>query len=96
MKTPKKIKACGADYKVVFHRKLCGDKGEPLFGQADCNNYTIHLEMGMSRQKKQEVLLHEILHIIDFNKGFKLGEKGVNNLTLELIQVIRDNKIKIS
>lgn len=96
MKIPRKIKACGAEYKVMFHRNLCGDKGQPLFGQADCNGYTINLEYGMDKQKKQEVILHEILHIIDFNKGFNLGEKGVNNLTLELIQVIRDNKIKIS
>jgi len=96
MKIPKKVKLCGADFQIVFKRKLIDSDGNSLLGLCDVNNCVIFLQTGMESQKRFEVFFHEVLHAIDENMCFGLGEKKVNNLAIEIIRFIKDNKITIS
>jgi hypothetical protein len=41
MKIPKKVKLCGADFQIVFKRKLIDSDGNSLLGLCDVNNIEI-------------------------------------------------------
>ena len=96
MKIPKTIQLCGKTFKIV-NKKCIKDKslhdGGELLGMADSNACKIYLVTRLNSEKKAEVFLHECMHIIDIDKGFGLGESKVNNLTIEILSLIRSNKL---
>ena len=94
MRTPKLMKICGKNVKIVF-KKYLNDGKDDLLGLADVNNNVIYLRTRMEEQKRLEVLIHECFHFIDETMLFGMGEKKVNNWAIEVIRLIKDNKIKI-
>ena len=69
-----------------------------FLGQADDVRDTIDIaEMYKDRKishcQKQETLLHEILHHIDYKYSIGIGEKKIKTLCPAIFQVLRDNKL---
>jgi hypothetical protein len=93
MKIPKTIQLCGKTFKIVYKKNLTSERGDDLLGLADVDGCKIYLLQRTNPEKKVEVFLHECLHIIDTDKIFGLGESKVNNLTIEILSLIRNNKL---
>jgi hypothetical protein len=96
MRIPKTVRIGGKVFTITYKSRL-NDKdlhdGADLLGKADINACKIFLLRGLSKEKKKEIFLHEVLHIIDTDKGFNLNEKKVNNLAIEILDFIISNKI---
>lgn len=94
MNLPKVIKVCGHDIHIKYKKGLNVD-GIEAWGVYDDAKATIWLRMGMDRTRKMEILLHELIHAIDHIQVLNLSEKAVKALGVEVLAVIRNNKLKI-
>lgn len=63
--------------------KTMGDR----LGDSDPDGLTIRLRKFLRRSKAREILLHEIIHLCDF----QIPEKWVDRLAPILLGVLRDN-----
>jgi hypothetical protein len=94
MRIPKTVTIAGYVVKVIYKRGLVCD-GVECWGVYDYNKNVIYLKTGMEKTRKEEVFLHECIHAISDILGLKLSEKAVNLLGVELLALLRNNKIKI-
>jgi len=97
MKIPKKIRISGIDYKIRIEKV---GKIPPLMknhadGQSDYESCEIYLDSKLDRQRMFQVLLHEILHIIEWNSGWDngLSECQIVGISNSLYQILKDNKL---
>ncbi len=93
MKIPNKIKVAGLDYSVKIDDNM--HQKEDLAGQHDGNALVIRLQnKNYNPQVTEQTFFHEILHAINTaycNK--ELNEKQVNNISVGLYQVLKDNNL---
>lgn len=97
MNIPKKLKVGGHTYTVNIVKgdnALCSPQ---YLGRTSHNKNTIDLEEEIPDSKREEVFLHEILHIC-FDQGgidreYKEEEYLVNTLSNQLYSILKDNKI---
>lgn len=97
-KAPASIKIGGQFYSVEEAKELRNDKGEPLFGDCDEDILQIRYEKGMRRGKRQEIILHEVLHLVMSDLGLEkeAEEKLVTISSKSLLQILRDNPQLVS
>lgn len=99
MRIPKKLDILGHPTRVVYTgRELSLDDGEVTIGMAHVItdqisiNHTFDGEP-ISEHTQAVLLLHEILHLIDWKLGFEWTEEQVKGCSEVLLQVIRANKL---
>ena len=99
MRIPKRVDILGSPTKVVYTgRELALDDGEVTIGMAHVLtdqisiNHTFEGEH-ISEHNQATILLHEILHHIDFKLHLDLTEEQVVGCSVALLQVIRANKL---
>ena len=96
MEFPKNVKVGGMEYKIIFpyqYTERCDEMGQACHGigvirvaNRDSSGEEIH------NDRSKEVLLHEIMHIIDWvYNSQKMEEDTVDRMSHGLFQVIRDN-----
>lgn len=99
MKIPKKLKIIGFEWQVKESQAIA-DEGN-CFGSTHTQNQIIYLEPKSPLQKKEQVLLHEILHAIWWQQGLgirfkdkkEIEEEVVTTLSQGLYQVLKDNNL---
>lgn len=83
-----KVKVVGKTYLVNFvdRKELPNDYGE-------CNNETqiIRVRKDNHGETQADVLLHEIIHAVDFAVNSDMTERQVHSIATGLLQVILDN-----
>ena len=91
MKIPKKIKIGGhwLDIGYKSESKDRYDKSGSRFGW----EHKLILQVDMPISKQESILLHEILHEIDFQHSLELSERQVATIAECLYQVITDNDL---
>jgi len=99
MKIPEKIKIGGFIWEVIESDDIANESA--TFGSTHFHHQKIFLEAGENQQKKEQCLLHEIMHAIFWQTGLekRLDNKEVNITEEEFItavsnglyQVIKDN-----
>lgn len=74
-------------------RKEGHDPDEMIkWGEVTYEKNKINLWSGLSPQKKEQTLIHEMLHAIFHEAGFDLdNEDEVNRISIVLHQVLKDN-----
>ena len=85
---PKRILILGKRFKVVAHTKesLPDEAGlTKIMEQELCFRTDDHFE------GQRDTLLHEVIHGIELQLGYKLTEAQVSGLAAGLLQVLRDN-----
>jgi hypothetical protein len=93
MKIPKVLSICGHDIKVVIKPGELKVDGSPVWGWYDDKNHTICLNKGMAKTRQMEVLLHEAIHAVSSIHCLALTEKQVKLLGIEILALIRNNKL---
>jgi hypothetical protein len=94
MALPKKIIVAGHTVKIQYLKDMSLGETE-IWGLYDDDRHIISLRTGMEESRKMEVFLHECIHAIDHIHGLGLTEKAVNLLGIELLALIRNNKIDV-
>lgn len=64
---------------------------EPLDGTCDPNKKEIKLRGDMSERSTVSALLHEVLHLLSFERGLELTEAQVLGLELGLLRILELN-----
>ena len=89
MKTlPKKIHYSGFDYEVIEVERL---DGRETWGRTSFESQTIHIEKGISFQRKMQTLIHEILHIAYHHTSNVLDDKTI--ITLKMLVFLNSGNL---
>ena len=88
MRIPRKVRILGQIYTVQYKDEMEGDMGE-----CDYVNNRITLLKGMSEEKLMQTFLHEIVHAIEKSMNLNLKEQQVDNISLGLYQILKENNI---
>lgn len=86
MKIPKTLKIGAHIYKVLL---VDGEDIEKDCGEQNPVRQVIKIRKDMPQTQKEEVLLHEIIHVINIS----LSEETVGFLSQALYQALKDNKL---
>jgi hypothetical protein len=87
----KKIKIGYQVYDYIEVNELFNDNNESLLGQISYKDKRIHLKKGLADEVWAEVILHEILHGVDFIVLNNLEEKQINQLGIGLAFLLKQN-----
>ena len=82
---PKKIYFQNGYYSVKFRKNF------RYAGLTDANTKTITLCDGMSRRATFSTLIHELLHLIEFEYPVKLKHKTIYKLEQAITEIMLDN-----
>lgn len=87
------IKVGGLIYKIIIKEHFKAyDDDRNLWGYCDYEQQEIYIRESLSKQKKKQVLIHELTHAIFEQAGYKeQDEDMINRVSLVLHQVLLDN-----
>ncbi|WP_243356911.1 hypothetical protein [Bacillus litorisediminis] len=91
---PNKVKVAGIEYETVYKDfiEINGDRNYQ--GSCDYLNTQIDILQDLSETKKEQVFVHELIHAVFHEAGFKeQDEDMVNRLGIVLYQVLKDNHL---
>lgn len=94
---PEKVAILGLDYKVEVVEVVDGQ--EALWGKIDYENLSIRIDASLSDARKQQTLLHEILHGILEELGYRKlneDENAVQGIAAVLYCVLKSQTISFS
>ena len=88
MKIPRKIRMDGVDWKII---KTSNDLNSNIMG----TTYPHAKEILLSTDSGQieSTFLHEVVHVIDLDRGLELSENQVQSLASGLYAAIVDNNL---
>lgn len=82
---PTKIYYQSECYKVKFKRNL------DCFGKTDGNRKEIVIKANLSARETMATLVHELLHVIEFETPIKLKHKNIYKLERAIVDMLLDN-----
>lgn len=82
---PKFIYLRGERYKLRFIKNLAD------LGETDSETQTIKIRSGMSKNETFRTVIHEILHVVEFEWPVRLKHKTVYQLEEAIFSLIMDN-----
>lgn len=90
MEIPKTVKIAGIIYKVEEVEDLAAIQG--IIGRLLEDKAIISLEKSLSKERKEQVFVHEVLHGIFREAGFDSQDEDlINRVAIVLHQVLKDN-----
>jgi len=98
MKIPNKLKIGAFEWEVEENAKTAMEGN--CFGSTHPNTQQIFLDPASKQQKKEETLLHEVMHVVWWQTGLseryrktpEIEEEIVKSLSHGLYQALKDNK----
>ena len=93
MKKPTSVKVMGFDYDIVWEPQQIHDGKEYNWGMCDNEKQCIQVWDGLTGQRKRQVLVHEIIHVIFELMAVVHGneENVCDCVSLGLYCVLNDN-----
>ncbi|MYL44596.1 ImmA/IrrE family metallo-endopeptidase [Virgibacillus halodenitrificans] len=89
---PPKVNIAGIEY-VVREVEGINDRFNTL-GMVNYARSVIEIDSDMSKTKKEQIFIHEVLHACFSEAGFdKQDEDVINRVGIVLYQVLKDNKL---
>jgi hypothetical protein len=82
---PKRIYFANECYKIRFNKRL------KCYGITDAETKTITIKAGLSPRAFLETLIHELLHVIEFEMPLKMRHKKVYKLERAITNLVLDN-----
>jgi Zn-dependent peptidase ImmA (M78 family) len=91
MKLPKKLKILGRPFIVEYKdfEKLVQHNG--MSGNCTGHKQLIQIDSSNPRERQENTLLHEIIHLISDDLSLEFSEETVKRITTGLYQVLNDN-----
>jgi hypothetical protein len=87
------IKILGKTYSVEQVQQSPLKINETYSGLIEYSTQTIYIDKDIPRENKEETLLHECIHGIDYHLALGLSEKQVVRLSTAIYQLINENDI---
>ncbi len=89
-KYPQKITIDNEEWAIVFKPKL-KLRGQSIWGLTDPAKRTIYIHAKADREMRMVTFIHEVLHALSFERGFKLTHKQINPLEKAIYRFLVDN-----
>jgi len=89
MKIPNKVKIGSHTYEVKYHNGPMTD----LAGRCDGELNLIHLNKRFIKSKQESILLHEVIHTLNWMHDLSLNEGQVSSLGEGIHQFLTDNNL---
>lgn len=90
---PSKVNVAGIEYKVKETLGL--EQKHGLMGHVMYSTSEIEIDDRLSKERKEQVFVHELLHACFYEAGFNEQEEDmVNRVSAVLYQVLKDNDIR--
>lgn len=91
---PAKIIVAGIGYEITEVDTVVINGSTEYAGSIDYSNSEIELLKSLSKTKKEQTLVHEVLHACFHEAGFnEQDEDVVNRVGIVLYQVLKDNDL---
>jgi hypothetical protein len=92
---PSKVKIGGIEYSVEEKEVVIINGNSNYSGKIDYHQATIEILKDSPEQRKEETLIHEILHGVFYESGCVIEdeEEIVSKASRVLYQVLKDNKL---
>ncbi|EAC9146022.1 hypothetical protein [Listeria monocytogenes] len=92
MAIPKQVKIGAVNY--IVQEKQVVDNDNSNWGACVFHDNHIEISTGLSEERKEQTLVHEILHAIFYESGFEeQDEDVVNRVGITLHQFLKDNNL---
>lgn len=89
---PLKVIVAGIDFEILEVKGIT--ERFNVLGQVNYNKGQIELDQDMCKTKKEQVLIHEVLHACFNEAGYEeQDEDVVNRVSIVLYQVLKQNKL---
>jgi len=89
---PEKLKVAGIDYQIQEVEEI--DDDPSMMGSCLYQRTIIKIKSNMSNDKKEQTLIHELLHACFNEAGFnEQDEDVINRVGIVLYQVLKDNQL---
>ena len=90
MPLPTEVKVAGVTYTVEEQENLINI--EDSWGRIDFFNSNIRVDKSLSDDRKEQSFIHEVVHAIFLEAGYKEQEEDmINRVSIVLHQVLKDN-----
>ena len=86
----KKLKICGFDFDIIY-KPLVVESGDSCLGCCKSDNNSIEIKLGITKQRDNEVILHEALHAMSDIYNLELQENTINTLGVIIIDFMKRN-----
>lgn len=94
---PSEVKVAGVNYQVKEVETVIIDGSTDYAGSCDYFNSEIELVSSLSKTKKEQVLIHEVLHACFHEAGFQeQDEDTINRVSIVLYQVLKENNLNFT
>jgi len=90
MEIPAKLKILGHEFTI---EKVDANKTQGANGETWLKTHEIKINSGIAQTKKESVLLHEIIEIIDSMFGLGLEHTEIECLEEALYCILKENKL---
>jgi hypothetical protein len=87
----KHLKICGFTFNVVYKDAIV-EEGNSCLGVCKSDSNTIEIRNGITKQRENEVILHESLHSISDIMNLDLTDNQVNALGVMLVEFMANNR----
>ena len=90
---PRKILISHSQYTLrrIPQKELLDDEGNELLGRAYFNGQLIVVAKGLQPDLEREVVMHEIIHTIDYHAGDTFTEAQIQTLGYNVLNVLKAN-----
>ena len=91
---PKSVNVAGIEFSVNEVETVIIGSNSDYAGSVSYTNGKIELLKELPKTRKEQVLVHEILHAVFFEAGYEEHEEEmISRLGVVLYQVLKDNKL---
>lgn len=88
-----KLKVAGIEYRIQIKELV--DNDPATYGSCVYHDAHIELRKGLSKERAEQTLIHELLHATIFEAGYRIEdyEEMVERVSVILHQVIKENDL---
>ena len=92
MKIPNEINVDGIIFKIVILNSN-EPLGKKLVGKVDWQKQCIYIDGNYPVNQQFKTLLHEIIHLIDYDYSLDFSEETIERVSSGLYQVLKNNNL---
>ena len=94
MRIPTRVKVGGIEYGVIQLKPKDGKLVKVKnWGEVDFNECRIYIDEGADEQRKWQILIHEVIHVIECDNNMDSSDNYIQTISSGFYAFLKDNKL---